>query len=474
VADAAALGGVGVLAVALGWLVVRFDGFDAGIGHAVLVTVGASACLAVILSGPIACLAAIAALTVGGIQPPLAEVGGIEATLADIFYVGLVGWWLRSVIVRAQWPGRDVRPRVVFGQRIAVALFVYVCLTFFHLAGSAPEALSDSIVSLLRVSATLSIAFLAASAIETKRDVQIVLGAMAIAGVGAVVFAAVDAGGLLADRAGGTLGPNALGLVSGLLLVIAAFGAVTTKAPYRMVLVVAGIVGLLLAKSVASFVAVGLALAIGASLAGRPSATQRVTRTVFALALAGVAVFTLVQFFRPEVTPGSVDFRGSSASQRIMLGAAGLEIFAQDPIIGAGWHQSSSPTVIGDRDVAGEIRQRFPEARDVFYPDITPTSVHNTYVQVLADLGLVGFTLFVSLIAAIGLGGWRLLRQLNPGDDLWREAAMMSVSLLLLLVWFNDNALFGGSPPLTVGALLVGTLAATARICAPKPSRTAA
>ena len=52
------------------------------------------------------------------------------------------------------------------------------------------------------------------------------LGAIALAGVGAVVFAAVNAEGLLVDRAGGALGPNALGLVSGLLLLIAAFGAV--------------------------------------------------------------------------------------------------------------------------------------------------------------------------------------------------------------------------------------------------------
>ena len=154
-----------------------------------------------------------------------------------------------------------------------------------------PTRLSDSIVSWLRLAATLSIAFLAASLIETKRDVRIVLGAIALAGVGAVVFAAVNADGLLGDRAGGALGPNALGLVSGLLLVIAAFGAVTTKAPFRIVLVVAGVAGLLLAKSVASFVAVGLVLALGASLAGRPSPLQRVARPVLALAVAGVVVF---------------------------------------------------------------------------------------------------------------------------------------------------------------------------------------
>ena len=358
------LGAVGLLAVALGWIVVRFDGFEAEIGPAILLIAAGVGSVALIMTGPIACLAAIAALTVAGIQPQLAEIGGVEATLVDVFYLGLVGWWLRAVIGRAQHPDPAPRPRIAFGQRIAIVLFAYVCLTFFHVAGTNPDGLSDSIVSWLRLAATLSIAFLAASVIETKRDVRIVLGAIALAGVGAVIFAAVNADGLLGDRAGGALGPNALGLVSGLLLVIAAFGAVTHKAPFRIVLVVAGVAGLLLAKSVASFVAVGLVLALGASLAGRSNPALRVARPMLALAVAGVVVFGIVQLLRPEVTPGSADFRSSSASQRIVLATAGLEIFERNPVIGAGWRQSSSPTVIGDREIAAEVRRRFPDARD--------------------------------------------------------------------------------------------------------------
>ena len=207
------LGAVGLLAVALGWIVVRFDGFEAEIGPAILLIAAGVGSVALIMTGPIACLAAIAALTVAGIQPQLAEIGGVEATLVDVFYLGLVGWWLRAVIGRAQQPDPAPRPRIAFGQRIAIVLFAYVCLTFFHVAGSNPDGLSDSIVSWLRLAATLSIAFLAASVIETKRDVRIVLGAIALAGVGAVIFAAVNADGLLGDRAGGALGPNALGLV---------------------------------------------------------------------------------------------------------------------------------------------------------------------------------------------------------------------------------------------------------------------
>ena len=53
---------------------------------------------------------------------------------------------------------------------------------------------------------------------------------------------------------------------------------------------------------------------------------------------------------------------------------------------------------------------------------------------------------------------------MRRGDALWPEAWALSLGLLLLLVWLNDNALFGGVPPTLIGALLVGTLAATSRI----------
>lgn len=463
-ADASALAAVGLVAIGLGWIVVRFDGFEAGIGSAILVTVAGVACLAVILAGPVACLAAIAALTISGVQPQLAETGGVEVTLVDVFYLGLVCWWLWRAIGRAQTPDPAPRPRVSFGQPIAIALFVYVCLTFFQVAGSNPDALFDSIVSWLRLAATLSIAFLAASVIETRREVRIVLGAVAVAGVGAVIFAAAGADGSLADRVGGALGPNALGLVSGLLVVIAAFGAVTTMPAFRIVLVVAGVAGLLLAKSVASFVAVGLVLALAVALAGRPSPAQRVTRPVLALVAAGLLVFALVQLVRPEVMPGSEGFRSSSASQRIVLGAVGLEVFERNPVIGAGWRQSSDPAVIGDREIVSDVRRRFPDARPLFYPDVSPASVHNTYVQVLADLGLIGFGLFAALIVMIGVGAWRLLRDLDRGDELWRQAWAVSLGLVLLLVWLNDNPLFGGQVETILAALLVGILAASSRI----------
>ena len=431
-----------------------------------VLTTGGLVCAALIMTGPQTCLAAIGALTITGFLPVLAQSGDVDVNLADVFYVGAVAWWLVGVVARAGRSVPDKRPRIAFGQAVAIAFLAYAGLTLVTVQSSDSGAVGSAFVSWLRLVQTASLAWLAASLIESKRDIRLILGAMAAAGVVAVADAALSGGSLLTERSGGALGPNALGLVSGLLLLIAAFGAVTSKVQYRIALGATGLLGLLLTKSVASIVATGFVLALGASLASRSSAAtpHRAARAVLAVGLAGVVVFSVVQFLRPEVSPSSESFRSSSAAQRIILGAAGLEIFERDPIVGAGWRQSSSPQVIGDREIAIEVRRRFPDARPIFYPDVNPSSVHNTYVQILADLGLVGFSLLVALIVVVGLRVRALLRRLGREHELWPQAWTMSLGLLLVLIWINDNPLFGGQVDTVVPALFIGALAAIARM----------
>jgi O-antigen ligase len=460
------LGGLAVLAIVLGWAVARFEGFGADPGSAVVLIAGAIGCAALIRTGPQSCLAAVGALTITGFLPVIARSGHVDVNLADVFYAGAVGWWLVGVVERAGQSVPEQRPRIAFGQAAAIAFLGYAGLTLVTVANSDPGAVGSALVSWLRVVQTASLAWLAASLLETKRDVQLILVAVAGAGVVAVADGVLSGGSVLTDRSGGSVGPNALGLVSGLLLLIAAFGAVTPRTPYRVALAATGLLGLLITKSVASMVATGFVLALGASLGSRYSAAaaQRAARAVLGVALAGVVVFSVVQFLRPEVTPGSESFRNSSAAQRIILGAAGLEIFERNPVVGAGWRQSSVPEVIGDREIALEVRRQFPDARPAFYPDVSPGSVHNTYVQILADLGLIGFALLVALIVTVALRVRELLRRLGRKHELWPQAWTMSLGLLLALIWCNDNPLFGGQVDTVVPALFIGTLAAIARM----------
>ena len=59
----------GVLAVVLGWLVTTYVGFTSGVGPAAVLTLSGLVCAWVIMSGPVPCLAAIAALAASGLDP---------------------------------------------------------------------------------------------------------------------------------------------------------------------------------------------------------------------------------------------------------------------------------------------------------------------------------------------------------------------------------------------------------------------
>ena len=454
----------GVLAVVLGWLVTTYVGFTSGVGSAVVLTLSGLVCAWVILSGPVPCLAAIAALAASGLDPGVAELGEFNASASDIFWVGLAGWWLLKVIDR-EVRGVPSRPSVAFGQVPAIAFFVYTVLALLAINQLDPGPL----VSLLRVIHTFLLAFLAASMIETRRDLRLVMAALVAGAVIGILVAAFSGGNLLAASAQGEFGKNTLGLVSGLLLLLALFSRWNPNLRYPLAVV--AVFGLVIAKSVGSFVAAGVTVALGAVLAtpARPgTAGHQAGRIALAMGLAVIVVFTATQVFRPEQIPGSEDFNDRSATQRIVLAAAGLEVFERNPIVGVGWRQSTAPDVIGDREIATEVRRQFPDARPTFFPDVNPATVHNTYIQILADLGMVGFSLFAALLITLAVRIVALLRRLGREHDLYPETFAMSLCLLAAVIWHNEVPLFGGQAETVIPVLLVGMIAAVARMTQPR------
>ena len=121
------------------------------------------------------------------------------------------------------------------------------------------------LVSLLRVIHTFLLAFLAASMIESRRDLRLVLAALVAGAVIGILVAAFSGGDLLSARAQGELGKNPLGLVSGVLLLLALFSRWNPNLRYPLAAL--AVFGLVLAKSVGSFVAAGVTVALGAVLA---------------------------------------------------------------------------------------------------------------------------------------------------------------------------------------------------------------
>jgi O-antigen ligase len=434
---------------------------------AVLIGVGAVCGGAILVAiGPVLCLAAVGGLAAAGWLPVLGQFGGVDLTLADVFYVGAVAGWASETLREGPNAARPGGAPSLVPQLPIVLFLAFAGISLAHVQAVDPGQLDDSFISWVRLVQTASLGWLAAAVIRTKTDVTVVLAGIALGGTIAVALSlesAISGGGNpLVERYSATFDPNALGLVSGLLVLLALFAGVTRHSGPRMLLAATGIVGLLLAKSVGAFIATGLAMALGASLATGRSQIERATHFVVALAVAGVLVFGLVQFLRPSSNPADPGFRESSASQRIIVGAAGLEVFERNPVIGAGWRRSDSPTVIGDAEIASELRSRFAGAKQEFFPDVSPSSVHNAYVQILADLGLVGFALLAAAVASIGLGVARVLRR-QRDRGLWSQTSCASLGLVLILVWLNDNPLYGGQVETILLALLVGIVAAIGR-----------
>ena len=149
-------------------------------------------------------------------------------------------------------------------------------------------------------------------------------------------------------------------------------------------------------------------------------------------------------------------------------------MFESNPVFGVGWRRSDAPEVIGDRDITLALRTRFQGANPEFFPDVTPTSVHNSYLQVLAELGAIGLLALAFMIAAVGAGMVRIVRSLPRGDPLWAPARALVLVALLVLVWLNDNPLYGGQVETVMLAVAVGGVLAIGRIAARRDAGEAA
>jgi hypothetical protein len=467
-----------LIGVVCGRAVVETQAVEVAAGPLLLGLAGGLAVLAVIVAGPVPCIAGVVALTIYSPVPRLAVGGGIDVTVMDAFYAGLAGWWVlhaaglrrRDDVASARSPVRSA-PVLIF--------LAYIGLTLLYVASVDPGSLSTSSISWLRLLQTASLGWLAATFLRTRRDVALVLGVVAATAALAVVLAVVGAvgtegSGPLGNRGGDVINANELGLVSGLLLLLAFFPAVTPRLVYRLAFAAFGCLGLVQSASAASIFGTAVALVLGLTLAARTRQDvvgMRAAKVVAALVLGVTLAYTLTSAIRPENLPTSKQFYRDSAGQRVILGAAGIEIASNHPIIGVGWQRSSDPAVVGDPNVTTQLRADFPQTREDFFPDVTPMQVHNAYVQVPAELGLIGAAIFVSMIWSLGRGVRQVVRRARRGTVERHQLWFLGSALVLVLVWMNDNPMFGAQTETVIPALFVGAIAALGSTIIPGAER---
>jgi hypothetical protein len=210
------------------------------------------------------------------------------------------------------------------------------------------------------------------------------------------------------------LGTHDFAALSGMTLGIGAVALLwNVQAPplrrAAWIAIVAGVVGFVLGGATAGVFGLVPAAALAAGIALRRGLASRrtVAGVLAATAVASVGVLALRagdfdQFFRflgVRQAQSSTTRNIQTYSQRTVLAYIGVRIWAHHPVVGVGWEGSNEPSAFV-RELPAAHR-RFPHVAPVAFPSVRhPYGVQDLYVQVLADLGIVGSLLLAGLGAA--------------------------------------------------------------------------
>lgn len=203
----------------------------------------------------------------------------------------------------------------------------------------------------------------------------------------------------------------------------------------------AGIVGLVPATVVAVAVAARRGLLRRRTLVAALGATTIASVGVLALRAGDFDQF--LRFAGVQRATAATSQNIQSYSQRTLLAYIGLRIWLHHPAIGVGWEGSGDPAAFEPELPAAH--HRFPDVAPQAFPSPQHTyGVQLLYVQVLADLGVVGFVLLVALFAAGLAVGLRAALRAPPAAAF---AATLGVFwLVLVLGLWTAMGLVAGVP----------------------------
>ncbi|HXY86387.1 MAG TPA: O-antigen ligase family protein [Gaiellaceae bacterium] len=366
--------------------------------------------------------------------PGAAAVGlsGVKAAGAVVFLA-----WLFELATR--------RAGVPLLAREAPA-FTYVLAAFIVWALVSQSWAADGHIALtnaLRLAQGPLLIFVVFSAIRTRAHVRMmswafVIGALLTAVVGLSGATQSDQSaqaGVDSSRLAGGIGdPNALAAFLVPALAIAAFMLPTTRNPLRRWVLVTVIVifafALFQTASRGGIVAFGAVAIVLPFLAG----PYRARATAFALAVfgAGVAYFALLA--PPAAVAHVTNFSTGGGTGRTDLWSIAVQMFRNHPIggVGVGNFQFVEPRyALGNLNLTA-----------VSLVIDTPKVAHNTYLHILAELGIVGLALFVAaLVIALG-AAWRASKVFHRASDpdmeaLSRGFLVGTVGLLSAYVFFS-------------------------------------
>jgi O-antigen ligase len=402
--------------------------------------------------------------------PPLTELGELSLRSVDIaFGIFVCVVCGRVVVQHGKKAGGEFR--MLFVPLLPFLLYIGASLAVVR--STVPEFFTASLASYLRLICTAAFAFWLHLALREKRDMIMFHRALILLSAGAVVIGGwqawtgiqsspVDSFG---GRFAGLMGVNTLGLVSGLLVVYAVLSRDVPFHSFWWIATLAlGLMGLFLSKSASSILStagafsVYLAVMKSQWVKGWHLLRWLAIGTGMAL-IAAVVIWTL----RPGDVANLMDESSGSFAQRLMIAYAGLRIFRDHPIVGVGWQASATEAVIGTPTLNASLMQTFKNLPTRYFFLEKPTSLHNMYIQLLAELGLIGFALFVRGGIRVGQAVKAILRDIPAASPDKMRARFYALGLVFLLIWWNTNPLYGGQTESLLAFTFIGALAAVAQ-----------
>jgi O-antigen ligase len=401
---------------------------------------------------------------------PLVELGQLSVRYVDAVFGLLICVVLVRMAIR-----RGSAISTEFWQLFAPALvfLLYIGTSLVIVPVSAPDFFAASVAAYMRLVITASFALVFHMALRDQWDMRffnkalIAFAVVTIVVGTCLVLAGTDQGEtkVLAGRSGGILGPGSFGLVSGLLVLYGFIKKDDVSCPSVLWIssLILGLIGLSLAKSIAPIFATAatVALYLGA-LRSRRSRTPGPVRWAAIGTAIGLATGVAVWSFRSHDVSGLVSSSDGSFSQRVMLAYTGLQIFLDNPLIGVGWQASTAEAVIVSPGVSAAAMEEFPGLPNHYFSK--PASLHNMYVQFLAELGIVGFSLFVWVFFRTAKSVARIVKNVAAESPYRGWTQFYALGLIFLLIWWNGNPLFGGQTETMLAFTFLALLANVAEL----------
>jgi O-antigen ligase len=258
------------------------------------------------------------------------------------------------------------------------------------------------------------------AAIRRREHLRWVVAAFVLGAVLSAAIGLLQSGGArLAGGIGDPDGEAAL-LAAALMLDLGLFATLPRGSVARPLAALGGVImaiGLIDTGSRGGLVALGVVLIAGALFGGR-------WRGRAAAVLLVVAIATPLYVFVLAPSAAEQHLNSSSSSGRTDLWTIGLRMWEANPVLGVG---------SGNFDAAAA--RYVQQAGEITRPDViidVPHVTHNTYLEILAELGVPGFLIFVALAIGSLSAALRAARLFERAGDVSYELMARGIAFAII------------------------------------------